>query len=134
VPRPARRADGGRGALFRCRARRPTVTVAIIPGQRAPARADFNAQRRAVLDNHVTATCGWPARSPPQGKQPDFVICRRTRPTSTAANADAYAEIQPGGAGDEVPILIGGMMNGPARHVSTPRSCGADHRAGVSGT
>ncbi|WP_313885931.1 apolipoprotein N-acyltransferase [Fodinicola feengrottensis] len=99
----------------------PTVTVAIIQGNVPRLGLDFNAQRRAVLDNHVNATMKLASQiAAGTAKQPDFVIWpENSSDIDPLANPDAYAEITQAAQAMKVPILIGGMMNGPGpTHVS----------------
>ncbi len=47
-----------------------TVTVAAIQGSVPRLGLDFNAQRKAVLDNHVARTLALAEASPPDGPRP----------------------------------------------------------------
>ncbi|WP_222853425.1 apolipoprotein N-acyltransferase [Fodinicola acaciae] len=99
----------------------PTVTVAVIQGNVPRLGLDFNAQRRAVLDNHVKTTLKLADQvKAGTAKQPDFVIWpENSSDIDPLANADAYAEITMAAKAIKVPIMIGGMMNGPGpTHVS----------------
>ena len=61
-----------------------TVTVAVVQGNVPRLGLDFNAQRQAVLRNHVEATLRWPRTSPPAAPPgPTWWSGRRTPPTST---------------------------------------------------
>jgi apolipoprotein N-acyltransferase len=62
----------------------PTYVVAIVQGNVPRLGLDFNAQRRAVLDNHVRGTLDSPTMSWPVGRRaPTWSSGRRTRATST---------------------------------------------------
>ena len=82
-------AAGGRAGAGRCRSAGAPggagrCTVAIVQGNVPRLGLDFNAQRRAVLDNHVDATLALAAGSPPaQAPSPTWWCGRRTPATST---------------------------------------------------
>jgi apolipoprotein N-acyltransferase len=91
-----------------------TVTVAAIQGNVPRAGLDFNAQRRAVLDNHVKRTEELAAdvkagRVP----KPDLVIWpENSSDIDPLRNADARAEIDDAAAAIGAPIAVGGVMTG----------------------
>jgi apolipoprotein N-acyltransferase len=95
------------------------VTVAVVQGNVPRLGLDFNAQRRAVLDNHVNATLKLAAdvkagRTP----QPDLVIWpENASDIDPIANADASARIDDAAAAIGVPILVGGLLDGPGDHL-----------------
>ena len=61
----------------------PAITVAAVQGNVPRLGLDFNAQRRAVLDNHVRETLGWPTTCAPGGRRNRSSSSgRRTRRTS----------------------------------------------------
>ncbi|GAA4858029.1 apolipoprotein N-acyltransferase [Actinomycetospora straminea] len=92
----------------------PTVTVAAVQGNVPRAGLDFNAQRRAVLDNHVAQTRRLAAdvragRTP----RPDLVIWpENSSDIDPLRNADAGAAIQ--SVTDEVgvPVVVGAVLSG----------------------
>src|SRR5690606_34284925 len=74
----------------------PPVTVAFVQGNVPRLGLDFNAQRRAVLDNHVQATRAL-AREVAAGRQPqpDFVVWpENSSDIDPLRNADAREQIQ----------------------------------------
>ncbi|NUT06836.1 MAG: apolipoprotein N-acyltransferase [Hamadaea sp.] len=92
----------------------PTVTVAIVQGNVPRMGLDFNAQRRAVLDNHVTATEQL-AADVAAGKQakPDLVIWpENSSDIDPLRNADAADAIDRAARAIGVPILVGSVLNG----------------------
>lgn len=92
----------------------PTATVAAIQGNVPRAGLDFNAQRRAVLDNHVAQTRRLAddvraGRTP----RPDVVLWpENSSDIDPLRNADAGAEIQ--AVTDEigVPVVVGAVLSG----------------------
>ncbi|PVZ03413.1 apolipoprotein N-acyltransferase [Actinomycetospora cinnamomea] len=92
----------------------PSITVAAVQGDVPRAGLDFNAQRRAVLDNHVTQSRRLvqdvrAGRVPP----PDLVIWpENASDIDPLRNADAGAEIQ--AVTDElgVPVVVGAVLSG----------------------
>ncbi|WP_433781069.1 apolipoprotein N-acyltransferase [Actinomycetospora sp. CA-101289] len=92
----------------------PTITVAAVQGNVPRAGLDFNAQRRAVLDNHVVQTRRLAAevragRLP----RPELVIWpENSSDIDPLRNADAGAEIQ--AVTDEVgvPVVVGAVLAG----------------------
>lgn len=89
-----------------------TVTVAAIQGSVPRLGLDFNAQRRAVLDNHVRRTLQLAAdvragRVP----RPDLVIWpENSSDIDPLRNSDAYAEISEAALQVGVPILVGAVL------------------------
>ena len=101
VPRPE--ATGG------------TVTVALIQGNVPRLGLDFNAQREAVLGNHVRATVEL-AAAVERGEepQPDLVIWpENASDIDPYANADAAAAIQVAVDAIGVPTLVGTVITNP---------------------
>jgi apolipoprotein N-acyltransferase len=88
------------------------VTVAAIQGNVPRAGLDFNAQRRAVLDNHVKRTEELAddvraGRAP----RPDLVIWpENSSDIDPIRNADAYAIIDQAAKAIGVPIAVGGVL------------------------
>lgn len=92
-----------------------TVTVAIVQGNVPRMGLDFNAQRRAVLDNHVEATIEL-ARRVAAGAEPapDLVVWpENASDVDPLRNADARARIDEAAARIGVPILVGALLHGP---------------------
>ncbi|MCG8918575.1 apolipoprotein N-acyltransferase [Actinokineospora sp. PR83] len=93
------------------------VTVAAVQGNVPRAGLDFNAQRRAVLDNHVTRTHQLAAdvragRVP----QPDLVIWpENASDIDPFRNADAHALIDAAARDIGVPIAVGSVVVGEDR-------------------
>jgi apolipoprotein N-acyltransferase len=91
------------------------VTVAVVQGNVPRAGLDFNAQRRAVLDNHVAATKAL-AEQVTAGKQPapDLVIWpENASDIDPLINADAARVIDQAAAAIDAPILVGAVLEGP---------------------
>ncbi|HSK58089.1 MAG TPA: apolipoprotein N-acyltransferase [Actinomycetospora sp.] len=91
-----------------------TITVAAVQGNVPRAGLDFNAQRRAVLDNHVAQTRRL-AEEVRAGRlpRPDLVIWpENASDIDPLRNADAGAEIQ--AVTDEVgvPVVVGALLTG----------------------
>ena len=98
----------------------PTSTVAVIQGDVPRAGLDFNAQRRAVLDNHVQQTIEL-ARDVAAGDQPqpDLVIWpENSSDIDPYTNADAAREIDRAARAVDAPILVGAVVEGPGRFIS----------------
>jgi apolipoprotein N-acyltransferase len=98
----------------------PTSTVAVIQGNVPRAGLDFNAQRRAVLDNHVQRTLEL-ARDVAAGHQPqpDLVLWpENSSDIDPYTNADAAREIDRAARAIDAPILVGAIVNGPGRFIS----------------
>lgn len=92
-----------------------TVTIAAVQGNVPRLGLDFNAQRRAVLDNHVTETikladevaAGTVAR-------PDIVIWpENSSDIDPLQNPDAAAQIDRAAQAVGVPILVGAVLRNP---------------------
>jgi apolipoprotein N-acyltransferase len=92
----------------------PTV-VAVVQGNVPRLGLDFNAQREAVLNDHVAATLQLAAdvkagRTPP----PALVVWpENASDVDPIANPDAGARIDQAAAAIGVPILVGGLLGGP---------------------
>jgi apolipoprotein N-acyltransferase len=92
----------------------PAITVAAVQGNVPRAGLDFNAQRRAVLDNHVAQTRRLAddvraGRTP----RPDLVIWpENASDIDPIRNADATREIR--AVTDEigVPVVVGAVLSG----------------------
>ena len=98
----------------------PTTTVAVIQGNVPRAGLDFNAQRRAVLDNHVQQTLAL-AEAVADGRepQPDVVIWpENSSDIDPFRNDDAAQVISRAADAIGVPILVGAVVDGPGRFIS----------------
>ena len=101
----------------------PTVTVAVVQGNVPRLGLDFNAQRRAVLDNHVQETLRL-AEDVRAGvaPQPQFVIWPEdSSDIDPFVNADAGQQIAQAAAAIGAPILVGTVLGVPGRAAGNPR-------------
>ncbi|HEU4426072.1 MAG TPA: apolipoprotein N-acyltransferase [Pilimelia sp.] len=91
------------------------VTVAIVQGNVPRLGLDFNAQRRAVLDNHVDATVALAGRVEAGAvARPDLVVWpENSSDIDPLRNADAAARIDEAVAAIGAPILVGAVLRGP---------------------
>ncbi|MFS8103945.1 apolipoprotein N-acyltransferase [Lentzea alba] len=89
-----------------------TVTVAAIQGNVPRAGLDFNAQRRAVLDNHAKKTMELAAAvARGEAKQPDIVIWpENSSDIDPFRNADAAALIDTAADAIKAPIAVGAVV------------------------
>jgi apolipoprotein N-acyltransferase len=95
----------------------PTVTVAAVQGNVPRLGLEFNAQRRAVLDNHVDETMRL-AEDVRAGAapQPQFVIWPEdSSDIDPFVNADAAQRIEEAAHAINAPILIGAVLAVPGR-------------------
>ena len=102
----------GPAAVPTARAAAATSTVAIVQGNVPRLGLDFNAQRRAVLDNHVRATEQL-ARDVAAGRQPqpDLVVWpENASDIDPLRNADAAAQISDAATAIGAPILFGAVL------------------------
>ena len=92
-----------------------TLTVALVQGNVPQAGLDFNAQRRAVLDNHRARTERLAAdvragRAP----QPDLVLWpENAADIDPIRNADATAAVDAAAEAIRAPILVGAILDPP---------------------
>jgi apolipoprotein N-acyltransferase len=96
------------------------VGVAAVQGDVPKAGLDFNAQRRAVLDNHVRATLAL-ADAVRAGRTPapDLVVWpENSSDIDPLRNPDAYTEIGRATDAVGVPVLVGAVLLGPGDLVS----------------
>lgn len=98
----------------------PISTVAVIQGNVPRAGLDFNAQRRAVLDNHVERTLELAdAVRAGDEPQPDVVLWpENSSDIDPYINDDAAGQIQRAARAIEAPILVGAVVQGPGRFIS----------------
>jgi apolipoprotein N-acyltransferase len=93
----------------------PTVTVAAVQGNVPRLGLEFNAQRRAVLDNHVNETIRL-ADEVHVGRaaQPQFVIWpENSSDIDPLANLDARDQIDSAAQAINAPILVGAVVAAP---------------------
>ncbi len=96
----------------------PTAVVAVIQGNVPREGLEFNAQRRAVLDNHVKETFEL-AADIDSGKSPQPTVVLWPENSSDIdpfVNEDASSEIQAAADAVNAPILVGAVANGPGDH------------------
>jgi len=102
----------------------PLVTVAAVQGNVPRLGLEFNAQRRAVLDNHVRETLRL-AEDVRAGRapQPMFVIWpENSSDIDPLANPDAGQQIATAAAAIDAPILVGGVVAAPGHSRDNPVS------------
>ncbi|GID27980.1 apolipoprotein N-acyltransferase [Paractinoplanes brasiliensis] len=89
-----------------------TATIAIVQGNVPRLGLDFNAQRRAVLDNHVTGTEKLAAEvAAGRQKQPDLVVWpENSSDIDPIRNPDAAAVISRAADLIKAPILVGTVL------------------------
>ncbi|MCZ4278273.1 MULTISPECIES: apolipoprotein N-acyltransferase [Nocardiaceae] len=89
-----------------------TVTVALVQGNVPRLGLDFNAQRRAVLDNHVARTIDLAADiESGRVRTPDLVIWpENSSDIDPLRNPDAAARIDAAARAVGVPILVGAVL------------------------
>jgi apolipoprotein N-acyltransferase len=93
----------------------PPVTVAAVQGNVPRLGLEFNAQRRAVLDNHVAETLRL-AEEVKAGRapQPQFVVWpENSSDIDPLTNADAADQITRAVQAINAPILVGGVLAAP---------------------
>ncbi|WP_432485136.1 apolipoprotein N-acyltransferase [Kineococcus esterisolvens] len=107
VPRPTATEDG-------------TLQVAAVQGNTPVAGLDFNAERRAVLDNHARATQELAAQvAAGAAQQPDVVLWpENSSDIDPYGNADAERVIEAAARAIGAPVLVGAVVDGPAPNVS----------------
>lgn len=107
VPRPTGEEDG-------------TRRIAAVQGNVPEAGLEFNAERRAVLDNHAGATQALAAEvRAGTAQQPDLVLWpENSSDIDPYENADAQAVIESAAAAIGAPVLVGAVLDGPGRFVS----------------
>ncbi|MDQ6874398.1 MAG: apolipoprotein N-acyltransferase [Actinomycetota bacterium] len=96
------------------------VTVAIVQGNVPRLGLDFNAQRQAVLRNHVTATVALAGRvEAGVVPRPDLIIW-----PENASDIDPFRDPSAGALIDATvreigaPVLVGAVLDGPGAHLS----------------
>ena len=102
----------------------PSINVAAVQGNVPRLGLDFNAQRRAVLDNHVRETMRL-AEDVRAGRvpQPRFVIWpENSSDIDPLDNPDARELISSAAAAVNAPILVGGVVAAPGAGPDNPAS------------
>ena len=97
-----------------------SVQVAAVQGDVPEAGLDFNAERRAVLDNHAEATLRL-AGDVAAGRvpQPDVVLWpENSSDIDPLRNPDAYQVISSATDAVKAPVLVGALLDEPAPNVS----------------
>ncbi|MCO7218305.1 apolipoprotein N-acyltransferase [Klenkia sp. PcliD-1-E] len=91
------------------------VDIAVVQGGVPRAGLDFNAQRRAVLDNHVQATVDLAAEvAAGRRPAPQLVLWpENSSDIDPLINPDAAEQIDRAARAIGVPILIGAVLDGP---------------------
>ncbi len=98
----------------------PLRTVAVVQGDVPEAGLEFNARRRAVLDNHVQRTVEL-AQAVAAGEQPqpDLVVWpENSSDIDPYTNADAAAQITRAARAVGAPVLVGAVVEGPGEYLS----------------
>ncbi len=97
-----------------------TVRVAAVQGDVPRAGLDFNAQRRAVLDNHVRATVELADAVRAGQEDPvDLVLWpENASDIDPLQNPDAAAEIARATDAIGAPVLLGAVLQGPGENIT----------------
>jgi apolipoprotein N-acyltransferase len=102
----------------------PAITVAAVQGNVPRLGLDFNAQRRAVLDNHVDETMQL-AYDVHAGRAPQPMVVvwpENSSDIDPLLNADARDEISTAAAAISAPILVGAVLAAPGYSPDNPAS------------
>jgi apolipoprotein N-acyltransferase len=102
----------------------PAITVAAVQGNVPRLGLEFNAQRRAVLDNHVRETMRL-ADDVHAGRAPQPMVViwpENSSDIDPLANPDARDEISVAAAAIRAPILVGGVVAAPGYSPDNPAS------------
>ncbi|MGE2731318.1 apolipoprotein N-acyltransferase [Mycolicibacterium vaccae] len=102
----------------------PPVTVAAVQGNVPRLGLDFNAQRRAVLDNHVRETLRL-ADDVRAGRVPRPMLViwpENSSDIDPLANRDAAQQISSAAGAVDAPILVGGVVAAPGYSRDNPES------------
>ncbi|WP_326546413.1 apolipoprotein N-acyltransferase [Mycolicibacterium sp. ND9-15] len=101
-----------------------SITVAVVQGNVPRLGLDFNAQRRAVLDNHVRETMRL-AEDVRSGRapRPMFVVWpENSSDIDPLANSDASEMISAAATAIDAPILVGAVVEAPGATAENPSS------------
>lgn len=98
----------------------PTARIVAIQGNVPTAGLDFNAQRRAVLDNHARVTAQAAAERRTRGEPPpDLVVWpENASDIDPLRNPDAAEVIRAAVADIGAPTLVGAVLAEPVGHVT----------------
>ncbi len=98
----------------------PSARVLLVQGNVPQAGLDFNAQRRAVLDNHVRTTLQAAAEVAAGSRpRPDVVIWpENASDIDPLREPDAAAQIRRATEAIGVPVLVGAVLDEPVGHVT----------------
>jgi apolipoprotein N-acyltransferase len=102
----------------------PAITVAAVQGNVPRLGLEFNAQRRAVLDNHVRETIRL-ADDVRAGRAPQPMVViwpENSSDIDPLANPDARDQISVAAAAIRAPILVGGVVSAPGYSPDNPVS------------
>ena len=102
----------------------PAITVAAVQGNVPRLGLEFNAQRRAVLDNHVRETLEL-ADNVHAGRAPQPMVViwpENSSDIDPLANPDARDEISVAATAIKAPILVGGVVAAPGYSPDNPVS------------
>jgi len=95
----------------------PTAPIMAVQGNVPQAGLDFNAQRRAVLDNHVRATTA--AFATPGAAPVDLVVWpENASDIDPLRNDDARSAIESAVAAAHAPILVGAVLSEPGEQLT----------------
>jgi apolipoprotein N-acyltransferase len=100
----------------------PAITVAVVQGNVPRLGLEFNAQRRAVLDNHVRETLRL-ADDVHAGRAPQPMVViwpENSSDIDPLANPDARDEISVAATAIKAPILVGGVVAAPGYSPDNP--------------
>lgn len=93
-----------------------SVQVGYVQGNVPTAGLDFNAQRRAVLDNHVAGSMTLARSAPPDLSL--LVWPENASDIDPLRNSDAASQIDTAVAAVRAPLLVGAVLNEPVNHNS----------------
>lgn len=98
----------------------PTARIVAIQGDVPQAGLDFNAQRRAVLDNHARVTARAAADLRARGESPpDLVVWpENASDIDPLRNPDAADVIRAAVSDIDAPTLVGAVLSEPVGHVT----------------
>jgi len=102
----------------------PSITVAAVQGNVPRLGLEFNAQRRAVLDNHVRETTEL-SEDVRAGRAPQPMVVfwpENASDIDPLANPDARDEISIAATAIKAPILVGGVVTAPGYSPDNPVS------------
>lgn len=102
----------------------PSITVAAVQGNVPRLGLEFNAQRRAVLDNHVRETTEL-SEDVRAGRAPQPMVVfwpENASDIDPLANPDARDEISVAATAIKAPILVGGVVAAPGYSPDNPVS------------